>query len=61
MILTAEIANIANCSLSNSARINHVSASFAFTNAVRFFAYCIFYYFYYYFMKFNPQRMQTVS
>ena len=34
---------------------------FAFTYAVRYFAYCIFYYFYYFFESINPQRTQAVN
>lgn len=54
MTIKAENAN-AICSVSKSARSNAVSMSF--TYAVRFFAYCIFYYFY---ASKTPQRTQTV-
>ena len=46
---------IINCSVSDCAR-NAVSMPFAFFNAVRFYAYCIFYYYYYGFNKITPQR-----
>ena len=59
MIMTAGNANIAICSLSESARNDSVGMSFAY--AVRFFAYCIFYYFYYFFESVNPQRTQAVN
>lgn len=53
------IADMANCSVNKSAHNTPVTASFAFTDAVRYFAYCIFYYFYY-FMQLDAKRMQTV-
>ena len=59
MIKTEGNANIAVCSLSESAHNDSVGMSFAY--AVRFFAYCIFYYFYYFFESVNPQRTQAVN
>ena len=46
---------IINGSVSDCAR-NAVSMPFAFFNAVRFYAYCIFYYYYCGFNKMTPQR-----
>lgn len=56
---TVRIANIADCSGDKSARKASVTASFVFTDAVRYFAYCTFYYFYY-FMQLKAKRMQAV-
>lgn len=56
MIKTEGNANIAVCSLSESTHNDSVGMSFAY--AVRFFAYCIFYYF---FESINPQRTQAVN
>lgn len=53
MIVCANNA-INNISVSDCAR-NAISMPFAFYNAVRFYAYCIFYY--YGFIKLCPQRM----
>ena len=59
MIKAEGNANIAICTLSKSAHNDSVGMSFAY--AVRFFAYCIFYYFYYFFESINPQRTQAVN
>ena len=59
MIKTEGNANISVCSLSKSARNGSVGMSFPY--AVRFFAYCIFYYFYYFSESINPQRTQAVN
>ena len=59
MIKTEGNANIAVCSLSKSAHNDSVGMSFAY--AVRFFAYCIFYYFYYFFESINPQKTQAAN